>query len=102
MPLNIARRRSCRAPAPPAKTQRVGAALPDVYSVGLPCCPSGVMGDWSDDEIAAKVDDITAALVFCGKAAIERDDKAWLDRHRWFRDACARLFADQLVVLLDG
>jgi hypothetical protein len=34
--------------------------------------------------------------------ALTIGDQGWLDRHRWFGDACERLFADQPAVPLDG
>jgi hypothetical protein len=39
-----------------------------------------------------------------GRSAAERSggDEAWLDRHRWFGEACARLFEDQAAVTLYG
>jgi hypothetical protein len=49
-----------------------------------------------------RVNDITAALIGCGQIALQRGDAAWLERHRWFGDACQRLFADQPAVKLDG
>jgi hypothetical protein len=29
-------------------------------------------------------------------------DQAWLDRHRWWPEACVRLFEDQAAVPLGG
>jgi hypothetical protein len=60
------------------------------------------LGGWTDDQIVAKVSDITAALFGCGQVALQRGDTEWLDRHRWFSDACTRLFVDQPAVPLDG
>jgi hypothetical protein len=54
--------------------------------------------DWTDEQIAERVADITAALIGCGQVAVQRGDTAWLDRHRWFRDAFARMFDDQPAV----
>jgi hypothetical protein len=34
--------------------------------------------------------------------ALQRGDRAWLDRHRWFADAAERLFRDQPAVPFDG
>jgi hypothetical protein len=50
----------------------------------------------------ATVSDITATLIGCGQVALHRGDAEWLDRHRWFSDACARLLLDQPAVPLDG
>jgi len=58
------------------------------------------MADWSDGQIAARVSDITAAMVGCSTVAMARGDKAWLDRHPWFAEAAARLFNDQQAVPL--
>jgi hypothetical protein len=58
--------------------------------------------NWLDEEIVAKVSDITAALIGCGQVALHRGDTAWLDRHCWFADATERLLKDQPAVLLDG
>jgi hypothetical protein len=33
---------------------------------------------------------------------MQRGDTAWLERNRWFGDACARLFKDQPAMPLDG
>lgn len=57
---------------------------------------------WTDEAIVAKTNDIAAALMACVTHAMEHGDEAWLDRHRWWGDACARLFDDQPAVPLDG
>jgi hypothetical protein len=49
-----------------------------------------------------RVSDITATMINCAQVALQRSDAAWLLRHRWFSDACARLFKDQPAVPLDG
>ena len=58
--------------------------------------------DMADDEIVRRVNDITAALMAAGMHASARGDQAWLERHRWFGEACERPFADQPAVKLDG
>jgi len=59
------------------------------------------IGDWSDDEIVTKTNDITAAMIGCS-VAMERGDRAWLERHEWFAEAAARLLRDHPAVPLDG
>jgi hypothetical protein len=60
------------------------------------------LDEWSDESIVALVDDIAGALWVCMQDALTIGDQGWLDRHRWFGDACERLFADQPAVPLDG
>jgi hypothetical protein len=55
------------------------------------------LGGCTDTEIV-----ITAALIGCCQVALQRGDRAWLDRHHWFGEACERLFNSQQVVPLDG
>jgi hypothetical protein len=33
---------------------------------------------------------------------LQRGDRAWLERHRWFGEAVERLFRDQPATTLDG
>jgi hypothetical protein len=40
---------------------------------------------------------LVAAPIGCGQVALQRDDRAWLERHRWFSEAFARL-NDQAAV----
>ena len=69
----------------------------------LSCIRSDLrLGARTDQQVIDHVSDIIAALIGCGKVAIERGDKAWLDRRRWFRDACARLFNGEPTMMLDG
>jgi hypothetical protein len=56
----------------------------------------------SDEEIVAKVDAITTALLAAGTVAVARGDQAWMERHHWFSEAVERLFNDQLATALDG
>src|SRR5262245_39950195 len=60
------------------------------------------LDDTSDDEIVAKVDAITGALMAAGTVAVAREDHAWMERHAWFAAAVERLFADQPAVPVDG
>lgn len=60
------------------------------------------LGDWSDAAIIANTNRIAGAIMAAGTIALDRGDEAWLERHRWFSDAAARLFADRVAVPLDG
>ena len=46
------------------------------------------MANWTDEQLVERTSDITAALFGCGQIALQRGDTEWLDRHRWFSDAC--------------
>lgn len=59
------------------------------------------LGDWTDAEIVRRASEITATLLMLARMARAEGDWPWLQRHRWFFAACARLFADQLVVPFD-
>ena len=58
--------------------------------------------DWTDQQVVERVNDIAAALIGCGQVALQRGDRQWLERHRWFGEACERLFRDQQAMPLDG
>ena len=58
--------------------------------------------DWTDAQLVEHVDDVTAALIGCGRVAMQRGDEAWLERHRWFAEACERLFSDLPATRLNG
>ena len=60
------------------------------------------MADRPDDEIVARVNDITATLIILAKMARASDVWDWLLRRRWFFAACGRLFEDGDAVPLDG
>jgi hypothetical protein len=60
------------------------------------------MHDWSDERIVAETDFIMMALMACSTHAVSHDDRAWMERHRWFGDVIERLFADQASVPLDA
>lgn len=60
------------------------------------------LGDWPDAVIVDNVNRIAGALMAAGTVAVDRGDTEWLERHQWFSDAAARLFADQPAVPLDG
>jgi hypothetical protein len=58
--------------------------------------------DWTDDKIVDHVTWIASALIACGMVALQRGDRAWLERHRRFGEANERLFADRHAVPLDA
>jgi hypothetical protein len=60
------------------------------------------MADHPDSFIVDNVNRIAGAIMACGTIAMDRGNEAWLERHRWFSDAAARLFADGKAVPLDG
>jgi len=60
------------------------------------------LADWSDGDIVARTSDILASLIACGTIALQRGDAARLARHRWFGEACDRLFQDQPATPLDS
>lgn len=60
------------------------------------------LGGWTDEQIVERVANITAALNGCGQVALQRGDAAWLDRHRWFSDACELMFCDRHALPFDG
>jgi hypothetical protein len=60
------------------------------------------MADWSDDEIIRRVNVITTTLILLSRRARANEDREWLRRHRWFLDACDRLFVGGDAVALDG
>ena len=60
------------------------------------------MGDWSDAAIIANTNWIAGTIMACGQIALNRNDTAWLERHRWFSDAAARIFDNGQAVPLDG
>ena len=60
------------------------------------------MANYPDSFIVDNVNRITGALMACGCIALDPGDEAWLERHRWFSDAAARIFDDGQAVPLDG
>jgi hypothetical protein len=78
----------------------------------LPCAPTsrgstcGTASTWgsrsSRTSGSSSARTITALLIALGKRARANDDALWLLRHKWFFDACGRLFGDQDAVPLDG
>ena len=58
--------------------------------------------DWTDAQLVERVDDVTSALMACSMDAVERGDEAWLERHRWFGEACERLLDGLRATGLDG
>jgi hypothetical protein len=60
------------------------------------------MGQWSDDDIASRVNDIATALIALVCHALEHNDQGWLARHQGRRDATARRFKDRPAMSLDG
>ena len=84
--------------------------MPQISRTCAPISPNSIfkhkvelqLAGWTNERTLGGVADITAALIGCGQVALQRGDTAWLDRHRWFGDACERLLADQSAVPLDG
>ena len=60
------------------------------------------MADWPDARIIAETNRIAGAIMACGTIAMDRGDTEWLERHRWFSDAAARIFDDGQAMPLDG
>jgi hypothetical protein len=60
------------------------------------------MSGWTDERIVTQTVDIAATLMLLVTHALTHGDDAWLERHRWFGDACERLFNDQAAVPLDA
>jgi hypothetical protein len=58
--------------------------------------------EWPDARIIAETSRIAGAIMACGTVALDRNDTAWLERHRWFSDAAARIFDNGQAVPLDG
>jgi hypothetical protein len=52
------------------------------------------LDDWSDEQVVAEVNRITSALVACAMVAMQRDDRAWLERYHWASEAFERLCDD--------
>ena len=60
------------------------------------------MADHPDSFIVDNVSRIAGAIMAAGQVAMDRGDEAWLDRHKWFSDAAARLFGGCRAVPLNG
>ena len=60
------------------------------------------LADWADAQVIERVDDIANALMRCDIIALQQGNAVWLERFRWFAEACERLFDDQPATRLNG